>query len=194
VKANQVDQGKRSMRKIFNQLVAGNPIDDRARKAFGAARTVKGYLAAHQNPRPAGIVLMATTPISSPWPWHSLTNDQWAEEMRGNNGNLISVLLRHPEISKDAGFLALFGECETEYQACVKRLKWAWIGRDKNAVTKTVLNPIEPALDRLNDAFVSWATDNRRSVWAALEDMASEEQYQSGNAMSDLKRINANWV
>ena len=188
------DIGNRFMRKIFSQSVASNPIDDRARRAFGAARTVKGYLAAHQNPRPAGIVLMTTTPSSSPWPWHSITDDQWKVEMRANNGNLISVLLRHPEISRDSDFLALFDKCETEYQACLKRLKWAWVGRDKNAFVEKVLNPIKPELDKLVDAFVSWATDNRERVWIALEEMAVDEKYQSGNAMSDLRRINADWV
>lgn len=182
------------MNMSFSRSLDNNPIEQQARRAFGAPKTVKGYLAAQQNPRPAALVLMTTAPITSPMPWHSISDDQWAQEMRGNNGNLISILLRHPRISGNAGFLALFDRCEIEYQACLKRLDWGSKGPDQSVFTSKVLNRMEPVFEELVEAFVSWATEHREAVWAALEEIAQGEEYQSGNAMTDLKRLDVDWV
>lgn len=177
--------------------LAFNPLDDLARRAFGLPRTAKGFLATHQNPRPAGIVLGNCTRPLKPWPWVSLTAEDWANEMRHNNGHLIAVLLRHPEIVSSPSFIGLFDALEIEYRAILKRARWAILdarrpGREQ--VLKSLFHPLERPLALLVDSFVQWATGHRELVYHALVQIMEDERYRSGNAKMDVKRLGVDWL
>lgn len=157
---------------------------------MGLPLTVKGFLAVHQNPRPAGIVLRHCTMPINKWPWNDLPDESWTQEMRNNNGNLISVLLRHPDMVSDRSFLAIFDNAETEYKALLKRLKWESLTFSGTTRRKEILlGKLRGVLEWTVEAFVDWATKNRAKVWNALQEIATNEEYAWGNAVMDLERI-----
>lgn len=178
---------------VSDILMDVNPLDALARRAFGLPKTAKGFLAKYQNPRPAGIVLRNCTHPLKPWPWDTLSDAEWAQEMRHNNWHLIAVLLRHPVIANDPSFISLFDHLESEYKARMKRAKWALPYMRRANQVDRILEPLRDALESLVKSFVTWATANRIAVWAALKEIASKPQFQSGNAQEDLDRIGKNW-
>lgn len=179
---------------VLERFLLRNPLDIIARQSFGLPKTAKGFLATHQNPRPAGIVMRNCTYPISPWPWEELSDGEFAQEMRHNNGHLISVLLRHPEISNDHSFLRLFDAVETEYVAALGRSRWAFRGQPTDAMVSKVFERMKPVLFALVDEFVEWSVRNRQIVCAALDEIMSHDEFQSGNAMEDIKRLGVDWL
>jgi hypothetical protein len=174
---------------IFNK----NPFDEIAKKAWGIQDNIKIELAL-SNPRPAGLVLRATTPLKNKFPWHHLSDEDFKAEMLHNSGNFIAVLLRHPNFNEKKCFIALFDKCETEFSAARKRSKWFGLlsRKPKDSIDK-VMGQLKPSMEELARNFSGWALKNRIEVYSVIYSIIEDQTSMNGNAMQDLESSNPNW-
>ena len=172
-----------------------NPLDAIARRAFGMPKCFKEILATHINPRPAGLVLRSGGAPLKPWPWSELSDLEFGEEMQHNSGSFISVLLRAPEVTNQADFVAIFDEAEAEYRAALRRLLWpgsgAWMTERR---VDLAIKRLQPSLQHIEQAFVAWGTKHRQLVVDTFEEMLTQEAWLYGNARKDLARANPAWL
>lgn len=179
--------------KVIDAAISGNnPVETIARKSFGLPKTAKGLLATFLNPRPAGIVIRMTCPFDKRLS-ELMSDEEWANEIRHNNGNYIAVLLRHPSFASDSDFVDLFASVEVEYRATLKRSKWALFQATRFTRPETIFEHMRSSLKGLIDGFVTWSLKNRRKVVTALHEMETDGRFQSGSAMSDLARTGMDW-
>ncbi|WP_045861724.1 hypothetical protein [Teredinibacter purpureus] len=165
-----------------------NPIDNLCKLHRGMPDSFKEYLALYINPRPAGVVLMGTTPKEHQFPWAGVQNSALKVEAKYNSGNYIAVLLRHPAVATSPDFISIFDRVEVEYKAILKRAKWLSPFASNEKLPIKAVQKIAPALEELEERFSDWFVSNRNLVVAVLSKIAEQDIWRNGNAKKDLER------